>query len=76
MIKDVSNAKALVDLLFEASGILEESVASARETCPEAEFNEYRTAIADVLGEVWNSILQPILTLHPELSPDGLDLLQ
>jgi hypothetical protein len=72
MISSSDSAKALLNLLFEASGTLDTSVAVAQEACPEAEFLEYRRAIGNVLGDMWDQVIQPLLENHPHLTPEGL----
>lgn len=72
MIADPKSAKALLDALFEASGHLDGSVGIARDSCSEAEFILYRSVVGDVMGEMWDRLIQPILKAHPELTPEGL----
>ena len=72
MITDSKSAKALLHALFEASGCLDASVGIARDACSESEFISYRGAVGDVMGEMWDRLIQPILKAHPELTPEGL----
>jgi len=72
VIADPKAAKTLLDALFEISGRLDASVATARDSCPEPEFVEYRRAVGEVLGDMWDQLIQPILKAHPHLAPDGL----
>ena len=72
MITNPEAAKALLDTLFDASGRLDESVSTARNMCPDPEFLEFRRAVGQVLGEMWDQLIQPILKAHPQLTPEGL----
>lgn len=72
MVKDKAFAKAVVELLLDCSGRLDESVSRARKVCSEAEFVAYRSAIGDVMGEAWDKVLMPIFAAHPELKPKDL----
>jgi hypothetical protein len=72
MVKDKEFAKEVVDLALEYSGRLDESLGRAKEICSETEFLAYRSAIADVLGEVFDQLLLPIFAAHPELKPKDL----
>jgi len=42
------------------------------DAAPNPEFLAYRLAIGNVMGELWNQVLKPILREHPELTPEGL----
>jgi len=72
VIKDKVFAKEVVDLLFECSGRLDQSVARAKKECSEAEFLEYRKAIGAVMGATFDQLLLPIFAAHPELKPRDL----
>lgn len=63
MISDLRNAKALLDALFEASGILDESIGAARDSCPETEFVANRRAVRDPMGQMGDQTIRPILKI-------------
>ena len=62
----IAAAKRLLDALFDVSGQLDRSVATVRDCCSESELIGYRRAIGNVLGEMWDGILRPILSAHPD----------
>jgi hypothetical protein len=72
MIRDPDIAKQLLGELFDVSGRLDQSVAVVRDGCSEAELVAYRRAIGQVMGEMWDQVLKPLLTLHPALTPPEL----
>ena len=72
MIHDRDVAKQVLDDLFEVSSRLDWSVATIKDCCPESELTLYRRAIGQVMGEMWDGILRPILAAHPDLTPPGL----
>jgi hypothetical protein len=72
MITDRDTAKKILDELFDLSGRLDWSVATVQDHCPEAELILYRRAIGQVMGEMWDGILRPILAAHPDLTPPRL----
>jgi hypothetical protein len=65
-------AKEVVELLFECSDRLDESVARAKKVCSEAEFLAYREAVGEVMGKTFDQLLLPIFAAHPELKPKDL----
>ena len=72
MIRDRDTAKRVLAELFDVSGQLDNSVAVVRDCCTEPELIAYRRAIGNVLGEMWDGILRPILAQHPDLTPPAL----
>ena len=72
MISDARVARLLLDELFAASGDLDHSVATALAECPTPEFEAYRRAVGQVLAEMWERLIEPILAAHPDLTPPGL----
>ena len=72
MIHDREIAKRVLDELFDMSGRLDRSVATVRDGCSESELIGYRRAVGNVLGEMWDGILKPILSAHPDLTPPEL----
>jgi hypothetical protein len=72
MITDRDIAKQILDELFDVSGRLDWSVATVKDRCPESELIPYRRAIGQVMGEMWDAVLRPLLAKHPDLTPPGL----
>jgi hypothetical protein len=72
MISDRDTAKQLLDELFDISARLDRSVATVQDRCSDAELVVYRRAIGNVLGEMWDGILRPVLVAHPDLTPPQL----
>ena len=72
MITDRDTAKQILDELFDLSGRLDWSVATVQDHCPESELIVYRRAIGQVMGEMWDEVLRPILAAHPDLTPPRL----
>ena len=72
MIRNRDTAQRVLAELFDVSGQLDHSVAMVRDHCTEAELIAYRRAIGNVLGEMWDEILRPVLAEHPDLTPPAL----
>ncbi len=72
MIIDREISKQLLGELFDISGRLDWSVATVRDHCSESELVAYRRAIGQVMGEMWDHLLRPILAVHPDLTPPQL----
>ena len=72
MITDTAVAKQILDELFEVSGRLDCSVAIVQDNSPEIDLVTYRRAIGRVLAELWDAAIDPILSMHPALTPPGL----
>jgi hypothetical protein len=60
-------------LMLDLSGRLDESVALVEQECEQDELVVYRRAVGNVLGEIWDGILNPLYEAHPEMRPDELD---
>lgn len=65
-------AKRVSELVLEASGQLDESVAVVRENCSESELAAYRESIGKVMHDLWAEVLNPIYSEHPDLEPQEL----
>jgi hypothetical protein len=72
MISDREISKQLLDELFDISGRLDWSVVTVRDQCSESELIDYRRAVGQVMGEMWDQLLRPILAVHPDLTPPQL----
>ncbi|HEX8705203.1 MAG TPA: hypothetical protein VF815_40605 [Myxococcaceae bacterium] len=71
MIKKETAVKVLL-LAREASAKLNESIKIVQVSEPSESFEHYRAAAGQALGELYFSIIEPILTQHPDLTPPGL----
>jgi len=72
MKKDV--AEAILALVFEYGGKLNDSMLAVRDTGEEEEFHRYRRAVGTVLASTFENIVDPIFAEHPDLKPDQLNL--
>ncbi len=72
MIKNKDAAKQVSELMIEYSARLNDSIIMVKERCSEAEFEEYRKAIAYIMGDMLIRVMNPLYVTNPELKPDGL----
>jgi len=72
MVSDSAIAKQLLDELFDISSRLDASVAKVQELCPESELIVYRRGVGEVMGEMWDRLLNPLMVKHPSLRPPQL----
>ena len=73
MIKDVTIAKAVSDLMLDISGKLNQSIADVMSSCPDDEAFAYRRAVANVMAQILLDVLNPLYSAHPEIKPPELD---
>lgn len=69
MIRDDRIAKDALSLLENANGSLTKSLALVREQSAAEEYNEFRGAMAQVLGRLFFLVIEPIYREHPSLTP-------
>jgi len=69
MIRNERVAKDALSLLENANGLLTKSLALVREQSTPEEYNEFRGAIAQVLGRLFFLVMEPIYREHPSLAP-------
>jgi hypothetical protein len=67
-------AKAVLAMMFDYGGKLNDAMLTIRETSDEEEFARYRRAIGSVLDTAFEQIINPILDEHPDLKPEQLNL--
>ncbi len=65
-------AVKVLDLAREASAKINESINVVQDNESSDAFERYRTVAGQALGELYFSIIEPILTQHPDLTPPGL----
>ena len=69
MIRDDAVAKDALSLMENAHALLMQSLALVREKCDQDESNEFRVAMAQVLGRLFFLVMEPIYREHPTLAP-------
>lgn len=67
-------ARAILALMFDYGGKLNDAMMLVRETSDGEEFAHYRRAFGNVLDSAFEQIINPILAEHPDLKPDQLNL--
>ena len=72
MISNQETARAVEQAMQQCSSILNESVRLVMETCPDEEFKAYRKTIAQVMGDIYLEVMQPIHRRYPDLEPKEL----
>ncbi|GEM_PF-217208 len=72
MIKDKEVAVPLDKLMKEITKEINESIILVQEQCSEEEFKTYRRAAAQVMGDIFLDIMNPIYNLHPDIIPDEM----
>lgn len=67
-----ATAAEVLSLAREAAAKINESIKVVQANEPPDVFEHYRTAAGQVMGELYFSIIEPILEQHPGLTPPGL----
>ena len=67
-------ARAILAMMFDYGGKLNDAMMMVRETSDGEEFANYRRAFGNVLDSAFEQIINPILDEHPDLKPDQLNL--
>ena len=65
-------AESIMRLMLEVTEKLDQSVALVQQE-EAASAEQYRSAIAQILGVVLLDVVNPILAEYPELRPEGLE---
>jgi hypothetical protein len=73
MFDDAEVAGEISKLMIEFSVRLNASVATVRDGCTRAEFEEYRAAVARLMSDMLLDVMNPIYARHPHLKPVELD---
>ena len=68
MIQDDALAKDALSLIENANGLLTKSLTLVREKSP-GEYEQFRGAMAQVLGRLFFLVMEPIYRQHPSLAP-------
>lgn len=69
MIRNDAVAKDALSLMENAHALLMQSLALVREKCNHDDSNEFRAAMAQVLGRLFFLVMEPIYREHPTLAP-------
>lgn len=69
MIREDTVAKNALSLMENAHALLMQSLALVREKCDQDDSNEFRAAMAQVLGRLFFLVMEPIYREHPTLAP-------
>jgi hypothetical protein len=69
MIRDDAVAKDALSLMENAHASLMQSLTLVREKCTQEDSNEFRAAMAQVLGRLFFLVMEPIYREHPALAP-------
>jgi hypothetical protein len=70
---DKETARAVLALMFEYGGKLNDAMLTIRENADDEEFARYRRGIGQVLDSAFEQIINPILDEYPELRPQALN---
>jgi hypothetical protein len=69
MIRDKQKAGTALDQMEKAHGLLMNSLKFVKENCPDNEYKAYRAGMAQVLGQLYFLVMEPIYRQHPSLAP-------
>jgi hypothetical protein len=69
MIKDETIAKQALDLMNKGHALLMDSLKLVQEKCSDEEYKEFQPEMAQVLGRLFFSLMEPIYRQHPSLAP-------
>ena len=72
LLRDRKLATTVLRTLFDIGGSLDRSIAVVKAKGSTAEFNAYRAAVGQVMGELWVRTMAPLLQAHPSLAPKAL----
>lgn len=71
MFEDEETARLVLSAFREASDRFVQSLAHVRVHASEEEQRAYAEALGKVMGEMFARVMDPIVTAHPTLLPDG-----
>ncbi len=71
MISDREAASKVLAAAFKASGILDQSIHDVIASSTAEEVTAYKRAVGTVMAEILFEILNPIISEHPDLAPEG-----
>lgn len=62
-------ASTIRDKLLEASRLLNESILVVQDGCTEDQFVKFRSAVGNIMGEIYIDILAPLYKEYPSIMP-------
>jgi len=74
VLRDQKLAATILRALFGTGASLDRSIAIVKVKGSTAEFNAYRAAVGQVMGELWTHVMAPLLQAHPSLAPKTLSM--
>lgn len=69
MIRDEKIAKSALDLMNKSHGLLMDSLKLVEAGCSEEEYKAFQSEIAQVIGQLFFLVMEPIYREHPSLAP-------
>jgi hypothetical protein len=72
MINDRALAERISHLFLDVGKRLDESVALVQTACSASEFQLYRRAVAEIMGDMLLGVMNPLYAQHPDLKPKEL----
>lgn len=69
MISQTEHAKCALAMMTEANEILMNSLQYVKEKCSDQEYTEYQAGMAQVVGQLFFLLMEPIYQQHPSLAP-------
>jgi uncharacterized protein (UPF0305 family) len=67
---EYATAKAISDVMLDVSEQLNQSVVFIQKhTKDEEEFIKYRRAVGAIMATIWEEVIHPLYTEHPDLKP-------
>ncbi|MBL8704868.1 MAG: hypothetical protein JNM30_08505 [Rhodospirillales bacterium] len=72
MLRDQKLAATILRALVGTGASLDRSIAIVKAKGSAGEFNAYRAAVGQVMGELWTRAMAPLLLSHPHLTPKAL----
>lgn len=69
---EYKTAKEVIELMVKINGELNNSLFLVETSSDVKSYDIYKTAVANIMGEILIEILNPIFREHPDLFPDGM----
>jgi hypothetical protein len=69
MIRNEAIAKRALNLMNKGHSLLMDSLKLVQEECPDEEYKQFQSEMAQVLGRLFFAVMEPIYREHPSLAP-------
>lgn len=69
MIRDETVAKNALELISRGHNLLMDSLKLVEAKCPDEEYKRFQSEMAQVLGQLFFLVMEPIYREHPTLAP-------